>query len=106
MDLQRHLNLPDEDLAYLPEGTDHFDDYVEPVGSAQDFAALNRRMMMTNLIAAMRKVIAKLLKAELKAVNCHHNYVTRETHFGENVLVIRRGAVRAANAWVCRPAPC
>ncbi|PVE57749.1 RNA-splicing ligase RtcB [Arthrobacter sp. TPD3018] len=91
-----HLNLPDEDLAYFPEGTDHFDDYVEAVGWAQDYAALNRRMMMTNVIAAMRKVIAKPFEAELEAVNCHHNYVTRENHFGENVLVTRKGAVRAA----------
>ena len=91
-----HLNLPDEDLAYFPEGTDDFDDYVEAVGWAQDYAALNRRMMMTNVIAALRKVIAKPFEAELEAVNCHHNYVTRENHFGENVLVTRKGAVRAA----------
>ncbi|WP_267350147.1 RtcB family protein [Sphingomonas sp. GM_Shp_2] len=91
-----HLNLPDEDLAYFPEGTDHFDDYVEAVGWAQDYAALNRRMMMTNVIAALRQVIAKPFEAELEAVNCHHNYVTRENHFGENVLVTRKGAVRAA----------
>ena len=91
-----HLNLPDEDLAYFPEGTDHFDDYVEAVGWAQDYAALNRRMMMTNVIAALRGVIAKPFEAELEAVNCHHNYVTRENHFGENVLVTRKGAVRAA----------
>ncbi|MFD1035465.1 RtcB family protein [Sphingomonas hankookensis] len=91
-----HLNLPDEDLAYFPEGTDHFDEYVEAVGWAQDYAALNRRMMMTNVIAALRSVIAKPFEAELEAVNCHHNYVTRENHFGENVLVTRKGAVRAA----------
>jgi len=91
-----HINLPDEDLAYFPEGTDHFDDYVEAVGWAQDFAALNRRMMMTNVIAALRAQIAKPFDAELEAVNCHHNYVTRENHFGENVLVTRKGAVRAA----------
>ncbi|MDJ0277954.1 RtcB family protein [Sphingomonas sp. 2R-10] len=91
-----HLNLPDEDLAYFPEGTDHFDDYVEAVGWAQDYAALNRRMMMTNVIAALRSVITKPFEAELEAVNCHHNYVTRENHFGENVLVTRKGAVRAA----------
>ncbi|KQN40909.1 Fis family transcriptional regulator [Sphingomonas sp. Leaf407] len=91
-----HLNLPDEDLAYFPEGTDHFDDYVEAVGWAQDYAALNRRMMMTNVIAALRGVIAKPFEAALEAVNCHHNYVTRENHFGENVLVTRKGAVRAA----------
>lgn len=91
-----HINLPDEDLAYFPEGTDHFDDYVEAVGWAQDFAALNRRMMMTNVIAALRGQIAKPFEADLEAVNCHHNYVARENHFGENVLVTRKGAVRAA----------
>jgi tRNA-splicing ligase RtcB len=91
-----HINLPDQDLAYFPEGTDHFDDYVEAVGWAQDFAALNRRMMMGNVIAALRGQIAKPFEAELEAVNCHHNYVTRENHFGENVLVTRKGAVRAA----------
>jgi tRNA-splicing ligase RtcB len=91
-----HINLPDEDLAYFPEGTDHFDDYVEAVGWAQDFAALNRRMMMTNVIRALRSQIAKPFDAEMEAVNCHHNYVQRENHFGENVLVTRKGAVRAA----------
>lgn len=91
-----HINLPDENLAYFPEGTDHFDDYVEAVGWAQDFAALNRRMMMANVIAALRGQIAKPFEAELEAVNCHHNYVARENHFGENVLVTRKGAVRAA----------
>jgi tRNA-splicing ligase RtcB len=92
-----HINLPDQDLAYFPEGTDHFDDYVEAVGWAQDFAALNRRIMMGNVIAALRGQIAKPFEAELEAVNCHHNYVTHENHFGENVLVTRKGAVRAAN---------
>ena len=90
------INLPDEDLAYFPEGTDHFDDYVEAVGWAQDFAALNRRMMMTNVIRALRGQIAKPFDAEMEAVNCHHNYVQRENHFGQNVLVTRKGAVRAA----------
>ena len=90
------INLPDEDLAYFTEGTDHFDDYVEAVGWAQDFAALNRRMMMTNVIRAVRSVIAKPFEAELEAINCHHNYVRKENHFGENVLVTRKGAVRAA----------
>ncbi len=91
-----YINLPDEDLAYFPEGTDHFDDYVEAVGWAQDFAALNRRMMMTNVIRALRGHIAKPFDAEMQAVNCHHNYVQRENHFGQNVLVTRKGAVRAA----------
>lgn len=91
-----HINLPDEDLAYFPEGTDHFDDYVEAVEWAQDFARLNRQVMMTHVIAALRGQIAKPFTAECEAVNCHHNYVTRENHFGENVLVTRKGAVRAA----------
>ncbi len=91
-----HINLPDEDLAYFPEGTDHFDDYVEAVEWAQDFAALNRRVMMTHALDALRSVIAKPFDAECEAVNCHHNYVARENHFGENVLVTRKGAVRAA----------
>jgi tRNA-splicing ligase RtcB len=90
------INLPDENLAYFSEGTDHFDDYVEAVGWAQDFAALNRRMMMTNTIRAIRSVITKPFEAELEAINCHHNYVQKENHFGENVLVTRKGAVRAA----------
>ncbi len=91
-----HINLPDEDLAYFPEGTDHFDDYVEAVEWAQDFAKLNRRVMMTHALDALRSQIAKPFDAECEAVNCHHNYVTRENHFGENVLVTRKGAVRAA----------
>ncbi len=91
-----HINLPDQDLAYFPEGTDHFDDYVEAVEWAQDFAALNRRVMMAHVLDALRGQIAKPFDAECEAVNCHHNYVTRENHFGENVLVTRKGAVRAA----------
>jgi tRNA-splicing ligase RtcB len=91
-----HINLPDADLAYFPEGTDHFDDYVEAVEWAQDFAKLNRRVMMTHVMDALRSQITKPFEAEVEAVNCHHNYVTRENHFGENVLVTRKGAVRAA----------
>ena len=91
-----HINLPDQDLAYFPEGTDHFDDYVEAVEWAQDFAKLNRHVMMAHVIDALRSQIAKPFEAECEAVNCHHNYVSREHHFGENVLVTRKGAVRAA----------
>ena len=91
-----HVNLPDEDLAYFPEGTDHFDDYVEAVEWAQDFAELNRQVMMRHVLDAVRSQIAKPFDAEVDAVNCHHNYVAREQHFGESVLVTRKGAVRAA----------
>ena len=89
------INLPDEDLAYFPEGTDHFDDYVFAVDWAQDFALANRQVMMANIIDAARTVLAAPFDAAVEAVNCHHNYVTRENHYGENILVTRKGAVRA-----------
>ena len=91
-----HINLPDQNLAYFPEGTDHFDDYVEAVGWAQDFAAANRQMMMKNVIKALRSQIAIPFDAQMEAINCHHNYVNRERHFGEDVLITRKGAVRAS----------
>jgi len=90
------INLPDEDLAYFPEGTEHFADYVEAVEWAQTFAMANREVMMQHAVDAARKVIVKPFEAHLEAVNCHHNYVAREHHFGRNVLVTRKGAVRAA----------
>ena len=92
---QWFINIPDKDLAYFPEGTDHFDDYVEAVEWAQDFAFANRTVMMQNVIAAARAVLPVPFDAEVEAVNCHHNYVTRENHFGENIFVTRKGAVRA-----------
>jgi tRNA-splicing ligase RtcB (3'-phosphate/5'-hydroxy nucleic acid ligase) len=89
------INLPNRDLAYFPEGTQHFDDYVEAVEWAQDFARTNREIMMQNVVRAVRSVIPKPFESHVEAVNCHHNYVSREQHFGENVLVTRKGAVRA-----------
>ena len=95
-DMRQHIaNLPDRDLAYFEEGSRHFDDYVEAVGWAQDYARKNRLVMMANLVAAARKVIAKPFRADVEAVNCHHNYVQRETHFGAEVFVTRKGAVSA-----------
>ncbi|MEL7937296.1 RtcB family protein [Pseudomonas delhiensis] len=95
-DMRQHLaNLPDRDLAYFEEGSRHFDDYVEAVGWAQDFARQNRELMMQAVVAAARKVIRKPFEASLEAVNCHHNYVQREQHFGREVLVTRKGAVSA-----------
>ncbi len=89
------INLPHQDLSYFPEGTEHFDDYVFAVEWAQRFALINRQVMMANVVAAAREVLPKPFKAEVEAVDCHHNYVTRENHYGENVLVTRKGAVRA-----------
>ncbi len=96
-DDMRHLmvNLPDQDLAYFPEGTQHFDDYVEAVEWAQSFARLNREIMMHNVVRAVRRSIPKPFESHVEAVNCHHNYVSREHHFGEDILVTRKGAVSA-----------
>jgi tRNA-splicing ligase RtcB len=95
-DMRKHfVNLPDQDLAYLNEGTQHYDDYVEAVSWAQKFARTNREVMMQNLIAAVRTVISKPFETHVEAVNCHHNYVQKERHFGREVLVTRKGAVSA-----------
>jgi tRNA-splicing ligase RtcB len=95
-DMRKHmLNLPDQDLAYLEEGTQHYDDYVEAVGWAQKFARVNREVMMHNLVRAVRSVIPKPFETHVEAVNCHHNYVQQERHFGKDVLVTRKGAVSA-----------
>lgn len=89
------INLPDQDLAYLPEGSQHYGDYVFAVDWAQRFARMNREVMMRNVVAAVRTVISKPFEAEAEAVNCHHNYVNRETHFGKEVMLTRKGAVSA-----------
>lgn len=89
-------DLPHRDLAWFDEDTELFDDYVEAVSWAQEFAAQNRRVMMENVVNAVSRTKGvRRFKADLLAVNCHHNYVQRETHFGEDVLVTRKGAVRA-----------
>jgi len=88
--------LPDKDLAYLREGSEHFDDYVHAVEWAQRFARHNRELMMEQVLDALRH--AKQLppfQSGTVAVNCHHNYVAREEHFGEELFVTRKGAVRA-----------
>ncbi len=90
------VNLPDQDLAYLPEGTEHFVHYVRAVSWAQTYATMNRELMMRAVIAALRSTGAlPAFSAELEAVNCHHNYVRKEHHHGANVFVTRKGAVRA-----------
>lgn len=88
--------LPDRDLAYFEEGAEHFADYVFAVEWAQEFAARNRRLMLEAVLAAMQRTPGvRQFTAEAAVVNCHHNYVQRETHFGAEVLVTRKGAVRA-----------
>ncbi len=95
-DMREHIaNLPDHDLAYFEEGSRHFDDYVEAVGWAQEYARRNREVMMAAVIAAARDVIGKPFGVDEHAVNCHHNYVQKERHFGADIFVTRKGAVSA-----------
>jgi tRNA-splicing ligase RtcB len=95
-DAMRHqANLPDQDLAYFEEGSQYFGDYVRAVSWAQKFARLNREVMMRRVIEAAKTVLHKNFQAHIEAVNCHHNYVQKETHFGEEVFVTRKGAVSA-----------
>lgn len=91
-----HINLPDQDLAYLPEGSQYYDDYVAAVSWAQRYAAGNREFMLANTLFAMAKVLGRDIKTyDDTAVNVHHNYISMENHFGANVWVTRKGAVRA-----------
>lgn len=87
-------DLPDRNLAYLSEGTEYFDDYVEAVEWAQSYARRNREEMMTLILDGLRRHLPPF-SISRNAVNCHHNYVTREHHFGDNVWVTRKGAIRA-----------
>ena len=89
------INLPDKDLAYLVDGSELFGDYVQAVSWAQDYAMLNRQLMMGAALQALEQAVSKPFTCDCAAVNCHHNYVAREKHFGENVLVTRKGAVAA-----------
>ncbi|MEZ5592888.1 MAG: RtcB family protein [Gammaproteobacteria bacterium] len=89
------IQLPDKDLAYLVEGSDYFNDYVEAVGWAQDYARINRQAMMQRALTALASSLNKPVIAELEAVNCHHNYVQQEHHYGANVWLTRKGAVSA-----------
>jgi len=87
--------LPDKNLAWLDEGTDHFNDYVEAVSWAQNYALKNRELMMEFVIKAIKKTIRKQFMITEQKINCHHNYVQKETHFGEEVYLTRKGAVSA-----------
>jgi tRNA-splicing ligase RtcB len=95
-DAMRHqANLPDHDLAYFEEGSRHFGDYVRAVGWAQQFAAVNRELMMQHVVDAANSVLHKRFASHIEAVNCHHNYVQKERHFGADVYLTRKGAVSA-----------
>ncbi len=93
--MRNDVHLPDRDLAYFSEGAKHFDDYVRAVDWAQRFAALNREVMMRRVIEAAEATLHRRFESHVEAVNCHHNYVQKEHHFGEDVYVTRKGAVSA-----------
>jgi tRNA-splicing ligase RtcB len=90
-----HITLPDNDLAYFPEGTSLFDDYTKAVEWAQNYAFENRAVMLERVLAALRRTIAKPFEVTSEAINCHHNYVAQENHYGQNLWVTRKGAIRA-----------
>jgi tRNA-splicing ligase RtcB len=91
---KRDALLPDRDLAWFDEGTRLFDDYVEAVGWAQDYAFANRGEMLELVLETLRRHLPAF-EATDEAINCHHNYVQQENHFGERVYVTRKGAISA-----------
>lgn len=93
----RFGHVPDRDLSYFAQGSSSFDDYIEAVAWAQDYAMENRKEMMRLIIKALQSPEAKLPRFTLtkEAINCHHNYVNEEVHFGESVYVTRKGAISA-----------
>ncbi len=94
-DMQRHqIHLPDKDLSYFSEGSTLFDDYIEAVEWAQDYALINRREMMRRVVDVLAQYVPPF-KLDGEAINCHHNYVARESHGGERLFVTRKGAISA-----------
>lgn len=91
---QHWISLPDPDLAYLVEGTREFSRYIAELKWAQKFAFLNRQEMMDRTVAAVEYVLCDDVE-RLETINCHHNYTTRENHFGKDVWLSRKGAIDA-----------
>ena len=95
-DMERHISqLPHRDLAYFEEGAAHFNDYVEAVHWAQEYAMANRREMMRLIIEALKKVLPNFTLTR-EAINCHHNYVAIEHHYNRDLFITRKGAIHAA----------
>ncbi len=95
-DMQRHqMNLPDVNLSYLSEGSEYFEDYVFAVNWAQEYAWVNRQQMMKLVVDALKASKLPDFKIDKHAINCHHNYISQEIHFGEEVFVARKGAIKA-----------
>ena len=88
------IHLPDRDLAWLDETSPYFSLYMDALEWAQDYALENRRQMMAAVLGAIKPHLPPF-RIVGEAVDCHHNYVSREHHFGENVFVTRKGAISA-----------
>ncbi|MGY1813246.1 RtcB family protein [Blastococcus sp. SYSU D00820] len=90
----RGIELADRDLAYLEEGEPSFDAYIEALRWAQRFAFLNREEMMDRVVDQLGRFLHRDVE-RLETVNCHHNYTERETHYGREVWLSRKGAISA-----------
>jgi tRNA-splicing ligase RtcB len=93
--LKHDRALPDRDLAWLDEGSVEFDEYVIGLRWAQDYAAINREVMLSLVLAALAKAMQRDIEPVAAAVNCHHNYASLEEHFGQQMWITRKGAVSA-----------
>lgn len=89
-----YIRLADQDLAYLVEGRGAFGDYIEAMTWAQDYARVNREVMVHRIMQVMRAYLPAF-RTVAEAVDCHHNYTVRENHYGKNVWLTRKGAIRA-----------
>lgn len=95
-DMEKYfINLPDKDLGYFPEDSNHFKEYLRAVKWAQNYAYYNRKFMLEDVISIIKKHIPIEFSLTTEAINCHHNYVEMENHFGGNLWVTRKGAIRA-----------
>ncbi|MCH7763089.1 MAG: RtcB family protein [Candidatus Marinimicrobia bacterium] len=92
---RQQIHLPDRDLAYIPEGSTFFNDYINAVKWAQDFALINRQFMMQAILQAVSNALKRPIVVKEKAINCHHNYVEIEIHYNKKVWLTRKGAIRA-----------
>ncbi|MUK02416.1 RtcB family protein [Vibrio cholerae] len=91
---RRSIALPHQDLAYLEEGTPEFDRYISELMWAQKFALLNREEMMDRVVRQFGHWVGGPV-AERERINCHHNYTQRETHYGKEIWLSRKGAIAA-----------
>ena len=91
---REHRHLPDRDLAWLCEGTAAFDEYIG-LTWAQDYAALNRDLMLDLIVGALQRFFPGEVVVREAAVNCHHNYASLEEHFGARLWINRKGAFSA-----------